>query len=356
MLIFIKMEFVELGERLGLKETELREFVDKKELEKFERDERAADREARKIEREIELERIKRETELHRIKNAELAVENAVQNSKPRAKLPKLPVFEENKDCIDSYLQRFERFATNAGWTDTIWAIHLSALLKGKALEVYSRLPVSEASSYKDLKLALLKRFQLTEEGFHSKFRSSKPEQGETPSQFFARIDNYIEKWLNLAKSPRTYDGLKDLFLREQFMNSCAKYLAIFLKERHPQTVADMANLADQFIEAHGYSSFYKMFKISRNLVLRKRSKFRITRVRVHHGNKNPIQNGRTKGVTSVTRRDIWQKTVMQSRSYQTKEDSRLIKAQRWRVRDNVSQVALTLIPVLFRIKLRETQ
>ena len=55
------MEFVELGERLCLKETELREFVDKKELEKFERDERAADREARKIEREIELERIKRE-------------------------------------------------------------------------------------------------------------------------------------------------------------------------------------------------------------------------------------------------------------------------------------------------------
>jgi hypothetical protein len=81
---------------------------------------------------------------LHRIKNAELAVENVVQNSKPRAKLPKLPVFEENKDCIDSYLQRFERFASNAGWTDTIWAIHLSALLKGKALEVYSRLPVSE--------------------------------------------------------------------------------------------------------------------------------------------------------------------------------------------------------------------
>jgi hypothetical protein len=29
------MEFVELGERLGRKETELREFVDKKELEKL---------------------------------------------------------------------------------------------------------------------------------------------------------------------------------------------------------------------------------------------------------------------------------------------------------------------------------
>jgi len=37
--------------------------------------------------------------------------------------------------------------------------------LKGKALEVYSRLPVKDAQDYKILKDALLKRFNLTEEG-----------------------------------------------------------------------------------------------------------------------------------------------------------------------------------------------
>ena len=58
--------------------------------------------------------------------------------------------------------------------------------LRGKALEVYSRLPVSEALNYRSLKQALLKRFQLTEEGFHSKFRTSKPDAAESPSQFFA--------------------------------------------------------------------------------------------------------------------------------------------------------------------------
>jgi len=55
----------------------------------------------------------------------------------------------------------------------------LSALLKGKALEVYSRLPVEEAHDYDKLKLALLKRFQLTEERFKKRFRIAKAERGK---------------------------------------------------------------------------------------------------------------------------------------------------------------------------------
>jgi len=59
----------------------------------------------------------------------------------------------------------------------------LSALLKGKALAVYSRLPVKDAQDYEILKDALLKRFNMTE-GFRQKFRSVRPETGEAPTQF----------------------------------------------------------------------------------------------------------------------------------------------------------------------------
>ncbi|XP_062601794.1 uncharacterized protein LOC134263457 [Saccostrea cucullata] len=256
------MEYVQLGEKLGLQGTELQEFVDRKEREYFERMERAAEREARKIESEIELEKLKKETELQKLKAGELAVGPLGLASQSLAKLPKLPPFDESKDCIDSYLQRFERFASCAKWEQSSWAINLSALLKGKALEVYSRLPVSEALNYGSLKQALLRRFQLTEKGFRVKFRSSRPEQGENPSQFFARLNNYVEKWLSLADSPKTYDGLKDLCLREQFLNSCSKQLGMYLKERHPKNVEEMSNLADQFIEAHGYTSFTKDLQV----------------------------------------------------------------------------------------------
>lgn len=255
------MEFVTMGERFGLKGNDLQDFVEKKEREQFERMERVAEREARKIESEIELEKIKRETELHRVKSGELASCSGLA-SQSLAKLPKLPPFDESKDCIDSYLQRFERFASCAKWDKSSWAMNLSALLTGKALEVYSRLPVAEALKYESLKGALLKRFQLTEEGFRLKFRSSRPENGENPSQFFARLDNYVEKWFCLAGSTKSYENIKDLFLREQFLNSCSKQLGMYLKERHPKTVEEMSNLADQFIEAHGYPSFVKDFQV----------------------------------------------------------------------------------------------
>jgi len=42
----------------------------------------------------------------------------------------------------------------------------LSALLKGRALGVYARLPVDNAFDYDDLKAVLLKRVDLTEDGF----------------------------------------------------------------------------------------------------------------------------------------------------------------------------------------------
>ena len=41
-----------------------------------------------------------------------------------------------------------------------------SSLLSGKALEVYGRLPISDATDYEKIKGALRKRYNLTQEGF----------------------------------------------------------------------------------------------------------------------------------------------------------------------------------------------
>ena len=89
---------------------------------------------------------------------------------------PKMPCFNETKDDMDAYLHRFEIYAVSQGWREEQWAVYLSALLTGRALEVYSRLPVRNAQEYEILKDALLRRFNLTEEGFKQKFRAAKPE------------------------------------------------------------------------------------------------------------------------------------------------------------------------------------
>ena len=74
-----------------------------------------------------------------------------------RAKAPKLQTFVDGKDEPDSYLLRFERFTTTNSWDRASWAISLSALLTGKALDVYSRMSDDAAIDYDQLKTALLK-------------------------------------------------------------------------------------------------------------------------------------------------------------------------------------------------------
>ena len=76
-------------------------------------------------------------------------------------------------------------------------ATNLSALVQDKALAVYSRLSPTNALEYDKLKEALLKRFQLTEEGFRTKFRSSRPAVSETAPQFVVRLEDYLTWWIN---------------------------------------------------------------------------------------------------------------------------------------------------------------
>ena len=122
-------------------------------------------------------------------------------------------------------------------------AVYFSALLKSKALEVYARLPEAEITNYNKLKQALLKRFNLTEEGFRTRFRMAKPEGGETPLQFITRMESYLIRWLELAKMDKTYQGLKTLI--------CHKDLAVFLKERGPVNISELARQAEQYLDAH---------------------------------------------------------------------------------------------------------
>ncbi len=123
--------------------------------------------------------------ELEITRSVELArAERDAPDSKSRATVqttpqdPKLPYFDQDKDNMDSYLARFERYAEVQGWQKGQWSLHLSSLLKGKALDVYSRLALDDANDYTTLKTDLLKMFDLTADGFRKRFKTGRPEQG----------------------------------------------------------------------------------------------------------------------------------------------------------------------------------
>ena len=251
-------KLLDVGKKFGLEGKDLLDFIERKEQDdraleleklakaekqesdKLEREERAKEREIRKleiesrmkedeyklrmIEQEVLAQKIANEKEIHlqKLKMSEdVGAMSDNVNVGIQAKVPKLPTFDDSKDNIDAYLQRFERFATYMKWKKETWATLLSALtlLKGQALEVFSRLAPDDSLDYDKLKNALLKRFEMTEEGFRTKFRSSKPIKGETSTQFVVRLENYLTRWMNLSHTELTFEGLKDLLLREQFLH-----------------------------------------------------------------------------------------------------------------------------------------
>ena len=222
-------QFMDIGEKLKLEGKGLLSFVEG-ELEKLRlKDEAIAAREERAVERQVvkdaaEAERqfAKDTVERQVVKDAAEAerqfakdtAERSMQHEKDMAvlhleedrarveqgnvssremsvsrsslpKTPMLPRFKESEGSIDAYLVRFERYASNEGWNRDCYALYLSALLEGTALEVYHRLSDQEANDYDALKEALLRKYSLTVEDFRKKFYFSKQSASETASQVF---------------------------------------------------------------------------------------------------------------------------------------------------------------------------
>ncbi|XP_041368372.1 uncharacterized protein LOC121382814 [Gigantopelta aegis] len=276
------MEFekcVDIGKSQGLEKLELQKFVKEqmeewREQTRLDREERAREREgakelanahAREKEREREAakevrEYERQEKERERAFQLELEFEKSKRDSGSlskssdnsgvhKAKL-NMHTFQDGKDDMDAYLTSFERMLTVQKSPTEEWAIHLGTLLTGRARDVYVRLSNDDAMDYDKLKTALLHRYDLTQDGFRQKFRTAEIEPGETYTQFLNRLTGYMNRWIKLSEITQSYDGLFDLIIREQLLNSAGTELTLYLKERTPEDASKMAKLAETFVEA----------------------------------------------------------------------------------------------------------
>ena len=84
-----------------------------------------------------------------------------------------------------------------------------------------------DATNYFELKNTLLKRYNLTTVGYHGKFRKGRPKTEESVDQFIFRIKTYLEKWVELADVEATFEGVKNLLIKEQAIEACPRDLSI---------------------------------------------------------------------------------------------------------------------------------
>ena len=281
-------KLLKLGTQIGLSGDELRVWTEQRmqehrEEKEKEREERERQRQENDKERE-ERERQRQENEKERVAVAEqarleqekirdqaaliekqlelerLKLENPITQPQESAnsrgvgvKAPRLPPFDDKVDQIDSYLLRFERYASVNKWNNEDWGTHLAALLRGVSLDVHSRMDEDEAKDYQKVKEALLRRYNLTEEGYQERFRKARPEPTERMNQFRVRVQTYLDKWIALSgKRKDSALDLVDLLMMEQLLNCCNRELQVFLKERKPKSTDELVELADKFVEAHG--------------------------------------------------------------------------------------------------------
>ena len=72
-------------------------------------------------------------------------------------------------------------------------------------------MPKEDALEYDKLKCALLKRYELTEEGFKRKFKKCKPESVETFQQFTRCMKSCFTRWIDMSGIEKSFENLQDL-------------------------------------------------------------------------------------------------------------------------------------------------
>ncbi|XP_055891103.1 uncharacterized protein LOC129927237 [Biomphalaria glabrata] len=166
--------------------------------------------------------------------------------------LPHMPMehFDDKTENIEVYLVRFEEVARFYGLPEEKWCFRLSQCLRGKAYEVYSKLPSGRREDYPALKQALLVQFELTAEAYHKKFRSSRLERRETYGNLCERLDKYLIRWHALSQLPETFDGLACLVLSEQLLECMSPEVRVYVKEQQATAPADIASAADRYLNA----------------------------------------------------------------------------------------------------------
>ena len=208
----------------------------------------------REKDKEMEMEKLKIKTkvELKKIEADTTSLPWGPKDKSSNPRSPKSQYFDEHTDKMDSYLTRFESYAISKKWDPSMWASYLSALLKGRALEVFVRLSKDDQLDYSQIKEALLTNFDLTDSSFRKKFRDCRPEKAETFRQFSGRLVSYLYKWLGLAKVEKTYEAVCDFLAQDQFLDCCRHELYLYLKPKPFKVLGELAHEADLFADAKG--------------------------------------------------------------------------------------------------------
>ena len=106
---------------------------------------------------------------------------------------------------------------------------------------------VEDASNCDGVKAAILKRYNIHEETYWQRFRTTKKDTNESHCDLLARLKDLAQKWL---KDCTSLDKVVDTVVMEQLIDTLSPEVKVWVRERKPKTSEEASQLADDYIQA----------------------------------------------------------------------------------------------------------
>jgi len=209
---------------------------DRMELERVREQERAR----------IEVARINLETE--RLRQTQSQQQQQQQSNFKVQEAAKLLPKLINEQDIETFIIAFERIAHVNNWPKSQWPAILQTQLKGKALKVFSEMPLSECQDYDILKTRLIATYELVPEHYRKKFRSLTKVSNDSYTDFAFKLSNLFKRWLEGLNAYNNVDKLRQAVLMEQFMETLPQDMKLWITDQKAKTIEEMARFADNFV------------------------------------------------------------------------------------------------------------
>ena len=157
---------------------------------------------------------------------------------------PKLTKLGESDD-VEAYLTTFERMMAAYGVNRPQCVYRLAPHLTGKAQQAYAAMPTEDASTYDEVKAAVLRRYDISTETYCQRFREARLKEGETHGDSPVRPCKQVDKGVHYCQGCGGDDREGD---------TMPATVQVWVHERKPLNSAEEGQLADDYAQARKVS------------------------------------------------------------------------------------------------------
>ena len=150
----------------------------------------------------------------------------------------KLTKLSESED-IESYITTFERMMQVHAEEEARWAFRLAPQLTGKAQQAYAAMSAEDATDYQQVKMAILRRYNISEETYRRRFRMARKKEGETFGEMAIRLHDLGKKWMAGCEMAEAVHGDE---VADDYVQARRRDLVVkrtMLEERRKEKVMD---------------------------------------------------------------------------------------------------------------------